>query len=43
MRRLCDEGVRSYLGISRFTPERVTVFFRSEKSAEVLLVRVGSR
>ena len=25
MRRLCDEGVRSYLGRSRLTPERATL------------------
>lgn len=41
MRRLCDEGVRSYLGRSRLEPERVTVWSRSEKSAEVVVAGVS--
>lgn len=38
MRRLCSEGVRAYLGRSRFVPERATVVSQSEKSAEVVVV-----
>src|SRR6266446_10221973 len=38
MRRLCGEGVRSYLGRSRLVPERATVSSRSEKSAEAVVV-----
>jgi len=37
MRRLCDEGVRSYLGRSRLTAERPTVKNRGEKSAEAVV------
>ena len=37
MRRLCGEGVRSYLGRSHLTPERATVLSRSEKSAEAVV------
>src|SRR2546423_3267838 len=37
MRRLCDEGSRSYLGRSRLVPERATVMNRSEKSAEAVV------
>jgi hypothetical protein len=37
IRRLCSEGVRSYLGRSRLVPERATVSSRSEKSAEVVV------
>ena len=33
----CSEGVRSYLGRSRLTPERATVLIWSEKSAEAVL------
>ncbi len=43
MRRLCDEGVRSYLGRSRLVPERVTVMNRSEKSAKVVVVGATRR
>ena len=38
MRRLCDEGVRSYLGTPRLVPERATVSNRSGVSAEVIVV-----
>jgi hypothetical protein len=41
MRRLCDEGVRSYLGRSRLVPERATVMNWSEKSAEAVLAGVA--
>jgi len=37
MQRLCDEGVRSYLGSPRLMPERATVSNRSEESAEVVV------
>jgi hypothetical protein len=37
MRRLCDEGVRSYLGRSRLMAERPTEMNRSEKSAEAIV------
>ena len=37
MRRLCDEGMRSYLGRSRLMPERATAASRSEKSAEAVV------
>src|SRR6476646_3623768 len=33
MRRLCGEGVRSYLGRSHLAPERATTLSWSEKSA----------
>src|SRR5690606_13752028 len=36
-RRLCSEGVRSYLGRSRLVPERATVPHRSEESAEAVV------
>lgn len=32
MRRLCDEGVRSYLGRSRLVPERATAVPEREVS-----------
>jgi hypothetical protein len=32
MRRLCDEGVRSYLGRSRLMPERATALPEREVS-----------
>ena len=38
MRRLCDEGVHSYLGTPRLEPERATVSNRSGVSAEVIVV-----
>jgi hypothetical protein len=37
MRRLCGEGLRSYLGRPRLTPERATVMNRSEGSAKVVV------
>ena len=43
MQRLCDEGVRSYLGRSRFVPERATVLSRSEKSAEAVVAACTGR
>ena len=39
----CGEGVRSYLGISRLTPERAAVYAASEKSAEAVVVEVWGR
>ena len=38
MRRLCDEGVRSYLGRSRLVPERATAV--PEREVEVVVVQV---
>ena len=43
MRRLCDEGMRSYLGRSRLVPERATVMNRSEKSAKAVIAEVRGR
>lgn len=39
MRRLCGEGLRSYLGRSRLVPERATAKSRSGKSAEAVVAR----
>ncbi len=39
MWRLCDEGVRSYLGRPHLDPERVTASSRSEESAEAVVAR----
>ncbi len=41
IRRLCSEGVRSYLGRSRLASERATVSNWSEKSAEVVVAGVA--
>ena len=38
MRRLCGEGLRSYLGRSRLAPERATPMRWGEKSAEAVVV-----
>jgi hypothetical protein len=43
MRRLSDEGVRSYLGRSRLAPERATEMIRSEKSAEAVVAAGSER